>query len=187
MVYKVLIIFFSMCIVFNTVGQNKSAKLIIGAAATQVDGDDIGGYNKIGIVVGMGVSSPLNNDFEFQPELLYFQKGSKQGANTSSILNLNFHYIEIPLMISREVIDRVEVQAGPSIGYLFKASGNVGGRNENILEDMNRVDLSLFLGGNYRLSDYWNLKVRYGISLKSVSQTGTQRNNTVSFLFEYQL
>ena len=58
--------------------QDFGAQLFLGANFSQVDGDQMGGYNKLGANVGIQINRPTNNDWESAFEIRYSMKGSKK-------------------------------------------------------------------------------------------------------------
>lgn len=166
--------------------QNKNASIIAGATATQIHGDGMAGYNKLGMEFGISVESPLSDKILFQPELLYFQKGSSSNADTPFFLKFKLNYLELPLMFGYNLNDFFQLQAGPSIGYLL--NGEVSSAlNARSLSDVNKIDASLMAGGSYRFLANTSVKIRYSISFLSITKTGNSVNDTVSFLLIFHI
>ncbi len=61
----------------------------------------------------------INEAFYLQPELLYIAKGSTVKLNNSSI-NVKLNYIELPLTASYKIYNKLFVEAGFDISYMFK-------------------------------------------------------------------
>src|SRR4051812_48570184 len=86
----------------STKGQSTGfgSGLRLGIAGTQVNGDRLSGFNKVGIVGGLFITRHFNKSFSWQFEMVYVQKGSRKPTtkdNTYYLLRVN--YIELPLMI----------------------------------------------------------------------------------------
>ncbi len=172
--------------VIVTIGQNKNASIIAGAAATQIHGDGMAGYNKLGLEFGVSVQSPLSDKLLFQPEILYFQKGSSSNADTPFFLKYKLNYLELPLMLGYNLNEYFQLQGGPSIGYLL--NGEVSSAlSKNSLEEVNKVDASVMIGGSYRFLANTSIKIRYSISFISITKTGNSVNDTVSFLMIFHI
>lgn len=114
--------------------------VIAGMNATQVDGDEVAGYYKVGFNGGLSVTLPLDNKFRWfaTVELLYTQKGSYQNAyranatlrDTNALIwhnedfsvpfdgkikyKLNLDYVEVPVVFHYE-----DPRSGCSIGAGF--------------------------------------------------------------------
>jgi hypothetical protein len=103
--------------------QSFKASLIAGFSMSQISGDNLGGYNKPGPIIGMGIAKDLGEKLNLEMQMMYVQKGSrkypdiKNNDNSRYILNLN--YIEIPLILKYK-FDRFKVYAGISNGVMFK-------------------------------------------------------------------
>lgn len=100
------------------------AGVLGGMTATQVDGDNYGGYDKIGVLAGGFVHTDISDKFILQMELSYIQKGSrkypnpKEGDYTEFLIRLN--YVEVPLVL-RYRLNQFRIEAGPYYGRLIKS------------------------------------------------------------------
>ena len=103
--------------------QKFKAGVIAGVSATQISGDQLGGYNKAGIVVGGMVSTTLSKKFDFAMEILYFQKGSKKNSNPDkedyTYYRLRINYFEVPLLLQWKYSKRFTFEVGPTVGALI--------------------------------------------------------------------
>lgn len=124
-------------IIFAALTNTAKAQIFLGEAfvglnTCQVDGDQIMGYFKEGINVGVGVIAPVweKNKFsmELSLEVLYNQKGARQGRkffdhaidpNTGIEItgeyDLSMSYGEVPLMVYFS--DKHVVSAGVGVSY----------------------------------------------------------------------
>ena len=103
-------------------------ELIGGMNLSQVDGDEVFGFKKVGINVGVGVIMPINEKFSISMEVLYSQKGASQKAQyvqDSTIVsmdstkalcngayNLTLDYVEVPLLFMYNEKDIFTVGVG---------------------------------------------------------------------------
>jgi hypothetical protein len=62
-------------------GQGFRAGIIAGISATQISGDDLGGFDKAGLVAGGMVSTNISKKLDLAMEITFFQKGSKKNAD----------------------------------------------------------------------------------------------------------
>jgi len=103
--------------------QQFKAGLIAGVSATQMSGDQLGGYNKAGIVAGGMVSTMLSSKFDLAMEILYFQKGSKKNSNPDkgdfTYYRLRLNYFEVPVLLQWKYSKRFTFEAGPTVGALL--------------------------------------------------------------------
>ncbi len=82
--------------------------IILGTNLTQVDGDEVAGFNKLGWNAGVGAMLPLGKNFAFNLETLYNQKGafrkySIAGDSTGlPYYKLRLDYLEVPAYFTYE-------------------------------------------------------------------------------------
>jgi hypothetical protein len=101
-----------------------------------------------------------------QPELLFSGKGSDWDDPAYYVKDL-LTYIDIPVLVRYQLIDLLNIHAGPQFGYLLsatqkdKSSGDV----INIDEYYKKLDLGLVIGAEANLPYRINLTVRYVIGL----------------------
>ncbi len=78
--------------------------LIGGATASQIHGDGIGGFNKLGVNLGATLEIGRAGKNNIQIGLVYNQKGSKKPPNATAgdytTWRYRFTYIDLPLTIS---------------------------------------------------------------------------------------
>ena len=160
----------------------------VGYNICQVDGDQIMGFFKPGVNVGVGVIAPVwrknNFSLELSLEVLYNQKGAKQGRKywdhkIDSITGLeitgeykvNMSYGEVPLMVY--FTDKRLVSAGVGVSYarlmglqewehgvrtgVTATSGEYDQNEFNILADI-----------KLRVYKRWKIGVRYSYSLNPI-------------------
>ncbi|MFT5512298.1 MAG: hypothetical protein ACI8SE_000696, partial [Bacteroidia bacterium] len=96
------------------------ASLIGGGNFAQVDGDHIGGYNKLGLVAGIGIQHDIDDTKSVGFELLYAQKGSKlvndPDATIQPIYIIKSTYIDFPLVYTQKLptVDQLSFHTGLS-------------------------------------------------------------------------
>src|SRR5688572_14807215 len=100
------LLFFSTLVVYSQDQKKKESifkpALIIGMNATQVDGDDLAGYRKVGLNAGAAAYIRLPKNFSINFEILYSQKGARASANqyilNSQDYKLVLDYVDIPII-----------------------------------------------------------------------------------------
>jgi hypothetical protein len=152
---------------FSVQAQDFGAGAIAGLNYTQVDGDQYGGYNKLGLNLGMFVNRKLNDKWYVKGELLFSQKGSKKRMDPDDpvrqIFILKFTYLEMPFIISYKKRN-YSFELGPSIGVNIRAKKEtlIGVQDET---GINKTELALNLGVNYRFTETWSFNLRHSNSL----------------------
>lgn len=159
------------------------AAVFAGANFNQLDGDDDGGFNHIGLRAGVGTSFSLttaaDSPLRLGVELAFSQKGSTISSSFERRATLS--YVEIPVMLSLSLFDsRLRLSAGVAPALLVKASVIQGG-SHNTAQERNylRFDrLPLVLTARYLFTDHWALEARWQNSFLTVceqSASGTYR------------
>jgi hypothetical protein len=157
--------------------QNFKAKLFLGAAGSQVSGDELSGFNKGGGLFGLGVTYPIKATSALSMQLYYLQKGSRkpskldQGDPTFYLMRLN--YIESTITYDFSLNKKLYLRLGPSIGYLISSKeedqdGSLGNRSK-----FSPVDVSLAGILGFPFSKSWNFEFGYLQSLLPVREHGS--------------
>lgn len=157
--------------------QNFKAKLSLGAAGSQVSGDDLSGFNKGSALFGLGVTYPLKSTSAVSLQLYYLQKGSRkpnnldQGDVTTYLMRLN--YIESTISYDFSLSRKIYLRTGPSIGYLVSSKeenqdGILGNRT-----NFSPIDISLMGAIGYPFSNSWNFEFGYLQSLLAIREHGS--------------
>jgi opacity protein-like surface antigen len=172
--------------------------VIAGLSASQLDGDNWGGYNKAGLTIGIYTNTKLNKYIEAQLELRYVQKGSKSKGDDQSVFYLSkLNYIELPLFLKYKFLDKFSANIGVSIGYLQKATEDKDGIGDFPAEPpFKEYELSGLAGVEYQMTEQLFLNIRFNYSILPVrSHPGDQTfylnrgqyNNVLTFTVYYQL
>lgn len=148
--------------------QQFRAGIILGMNAAQIDGDDVGGYNKPGVTGGLRVGTALKGKLDMSLEFLYSQRGSfnKYGSprcNNGS-LKIGLQYVELPVTLSiKEWLDeegfyKIHASAGVSYGRLISARAE-GSCHDDLADLFNINDISAIAGLEY----FFNRQFSFGI------------------------
>lgn len=173
----------------NSFGQGFGGGLYGGISTSQVTGDNIGGFNKVG---GWGGAF---TDYRFTPrsalqfELSFIQKGSRQAPtvkNNGVLYVNNQNYLEIPILYKWYGIKNMSIEMGTQIGYLINAvERNNNGEIPNPIPHK-KVEWSFAAGLSYY---FWKGKVevnaRYANSILSMKKTDWWINHVFAFSVRY--
>ena len=162
------------CLGFMSQAQKFDGSIVLGGTAAQIDGDNLAGFNKIGLTGGMRIEYALENNLYAGLEMLYTARGSRSGLTkgvATSITSVHLNYIEIPLIfgikdwyIEKDKYFKVGAEAGLSYGYLFGASSNDSDISTYI-DNFRTSDVSYHMGVFYAISKRWTFNARYTRSL----------------------
>jgi len=163
MVKKFFILFLFSALVFidaEICAQGIKGEIIAGMNLSQVDGDEIYGFDKAGLNLGLGAIVPLGKHFVFSIETLFNQKGSYQGKQEEDVVTdslgniiaiwtkeykLKLDYLEVPVLIHFVDKDLLSIGTGVSYGRLV---------NVKEWEQGKFVETSTLNGGPYDRNDY---------------------------------
>ncbi|UZR92464.1 porin family protein [Chondrinema litorale] len=160
--------------------------IILGASAAQIDGDDLGGFDKAGFQVGAGVSFPISEKFLIQPEMMFSQKGSKARKN-EPYFNWQLNYIDMPLMVNYIFNDNLDFQAGLGFNYLLSAKFDSGYGFVNRTEAFNKIDFAGNIGVEYHFTELISANIRLTTSLANSGKNESYYNRTLNFTVRYHL
>lgn len=154
-------------------GQRFNGGAMLGLTATQIDGDNLGGYNKPGIRGGGWVNTPVSESLILQLELEFIQKGSKISQNELKNKQKYYHarmdYLQAPVLVQTLVMPRLTGEAGMAGSYLFASLEDRDGDGFVIADpSFDQFELSGLLGLNYNLSEHFIVNVRFNYSLLPV-------------------
>ncbi len=171
-----------------------------GLAATQLDGDNLGGYNKPGVRFGGWVNTRIKPNMILQLELEYIQKGSKISdaeLERQKYYHCRLNYIQVPLLAKTTLLPRLEGEAGIAASYLTRSlEDKDGGGFLEASPDFTQFELSGLVGIGYQLLENLSVSVRFNYSLLPVREhPGDQTywldrgqfNNAMLFSLYYQI
>jgi len=197
----VLFLFFMLSLFsFSLQAQRFHGGVMAGLAATQLDGDNLGGYNKPGIRVGGWVNTRVWPNTILQLELEYIQKGSKISQNDikdGKYYHSRLHYIQVPLVARTDLMERLQGEAGIAGAYLTQSlEDKDGGGFLKATPDFTQFEFSGLVGLSYRLLENLAATVRFNYSLLPVREhpgdqswwlDRGQYNNAMLFSLYYRI
>ncbi|MBL7923523.1 MAG: PorT family protein [Bacteroidia bacterium] len=178
--------------------QNFRAEITAGIAGSQVSGDQLGGFNKAGILAGAGIRTGLGGDFDLGFRIQYFQKGSRKPVKAENLDSgfylLRLNYMELPLTLRYHFSKNFYMEAGPSLGYLLKSTEEDENGIMNFRQTFYRFDLSLCGAFGYALTKELDFQFGAWQSLLPIREHGSgqvyrlnrgQYSSVVSFSLLY--
>ena len=150
-------------------GQTFKAGFVIGANASQVNGDFLAGYDKLGLHLGLKVISPLSEKLDWSLELLWSQRGSRSELFIQDPRKIHLDYVEIPWIISykdwlKNDIYKIRFEGGLSIGRLVNNKVSIAGF-ENQVDQFKKTDLSFVVGSTLYSNEHLGFSIRYTHSI----------------------
>jgi len=189
-----------------TFAQRIKGQIIGGINATQIDGDEVYGYHKFGLTLGVGAILPFNNKrWSLSVETIFNQKGAYQNESPEldtlpkPYYNIRINYLEVPVLIHFEDKQTITFGLGFSWGRTVGIEEIEHGRkietttlagpykrdDVNFLADL-RFRLYGKLKFNFRYA-YTVFPIRTRIFTNSIGQTWerTQYNSLLTFRLIY--
>lgn len=172
--YRWIFVFIGFVFLVNTAkAQDFKLGYVAGASITQVDGDNLSGYNKIGPHVGLFVQREITPKIHLKAEFLLTTKGAKNFVDLSNVdnpLKTAFYYIEVPLLVMVPV-EKFFIEGGPSFGVLAYAyNRNHLGRYATTGQ-YDRLEWAGHLGLTYQWKNNRHFYARFSYSLTCVDGT----------------
>lgn len=185
-----LLIFLFSVLPFISLAQGFGGGLYGGISTTQVSGDGIGGFHKVG---GWGGAF---TDFRFTPrstlqfEISFIQKGSRQTPtvkNNNTFILYNHNMLEIPVLYRWYGIKNMSIEVGLQAGVLLSSIE----KGTFIVETKNsaaypRAELSGAAGLSYF---FWKGKIeanmRYSNSITTMRKNDWWMNHVFAFSVRY--
>ena len=165
MVLSVAVISF----LLSSVNAQQAVGIKGGVNISSLSGFD--GRSRISAHGGVFLHHTINNNWCFQPELLYSGEGQRYVSGGVE-RTLALGYLQLPLMIQYYPAPQVYFEAGPQFGLLLSAQDKVDDYEEQInsKDDFTQAQVALGLGIGYKASEKLILYGRYNFGLTDVSR-----------------
>lgn len=183
---KKLCLIFLTCSLSITIGaQSFDAYIAAGPVFSQVDGDRVGGYDKLGYTAGVGVSYPIDLYWSAIMELGYIQKGTgSYNESDNATYRTVLHYLHLPILIDYKLTDKFSIETGLSLGALVGHGFYEDGyKSSTSFDDFRTFDLDWLAGATYHASERIKVNLRFAYSLTSITNTPDDVKDT-SYLFQ---
>ena len=196
--YRILpLLFFCGLLTYNTNAQSFGGGIIAGASTSQVAGDLLGGFNKIGFLTGAYTSLNVKENISFQFEITYIEKGSKNpNIHKKNIAEITLSYVEVPISINLQQKENLGVEVGILPAFLINAEMNDYFSEIEIGPAFEKYDFGVFAGINYHITDNIILNTRISNSIIPIRPhvSGAtngwnkgQYNTVLSFAIHYKI
>ncbi|MEM9990361.1 MAG: outer membrane beta-barrel protein [Bacteroidota bacterium] len=170
--------------------QRFEGSLVAGTTFAQLNGDNLAGYNKLGLVAGGRVAAVLNPKWRLSMDILYSQRGSRRGEReVSTYHRFALNYVEVPVMIY--LTDwKIEFGTGFSYNHLINYSiEDINGEDATQVFDLKNNDLAFVADATYYTNPNFGIGLRWNQGLFNIdSDAGNQGlvNRWISFRFIYR-
>lgn len=162
--------------------QSFESQLVVGINASQIDGDNLWGYNKPGFLLGAMVAYPFSDIVSAQTGLLYSQKGSRHGKDDPFLFIWRLNYLEIPAVVRIQGFEKVYFSGGLTANYFISSKTDTGGAGfVNSQSGFKNFDFCYLAGVAYKPFDRTAFQIRVVNGLGSSNRLRYLQNRSLSF------
>jgi len=177
----------------SLIGQTFKGALLGGVNFSQLDGDQLIGFNQPGFYVGTQVYTILNNRWELATGLAFSQEGARRSLNDNPISiydRIRLNYVELPFYLCFNEW-KFKVYGGPVYGRLinYKALDYLG-TDISDLQNWRNNQLSGAVGVGFIPNGKWGFDFRWSkhiINLRKDSGAAGMIGRNVSFRLFYSI
>lgn len=201
-----LFIFFGFLALSNQ-AQNFGGGIILGLSTSQVGGDDLAGFNKLGILAGIFANKSISELLRLQMEMNYIQKGSNNPdmndykSENVGKTDISLNYIEVPILLQYQQNTTLKIEGGIQFANLINGYYNdsYGEITYSEITPFIKNDVGLILGMDYKFSENFSLNTRISNSILPIGKedynhpstyNSTRKgkyNSVLSFAIHYNL
>jgi hypothetical protein len=127
--------------------------------------------------------------FMIQPEVNYSIVGVELN-NGEKEATIKLRYVDVPLLAKLNVSRKVNLYAGPQLGFLIRAIRDSSGTNEliDLKQDFEDKNFGMMFGGDYKFIRHIFLGARYNLGIHQIARDWNDfemRNRYWSFRVGY--
>ncbi|MCC6462260.1 MAG: PorT family protein [Saprospiraceae bacterium] len=177
------------------------AGIIAGVTASQIDGDESAGYNKVGLQGGIRGIIVLKEKQDLSVEILFTQRGCRNEAKTPPFFKTTLNYIEVPVQWhyhdwpANDESDepeyyRVHFNTGLAYGRLLDYKDDTDGTIAGItpaLPFLKRNSVCFLIGASFFATKHLGFTVRYHRAINRLYEPGAPGSNYAYSLNEHFL
>jgi hypothetical protein len=157
-------------------------EVVGGMNLSQVDGDEVYGFKRVGGYIGLGAILPIKKKWDITLETVFSQKGAYEGPQYSDSLygtvvngkyDLRLNYVEVPLTAHFTDRERYTVGAGFAYGRLVSSKeiehdGNVPPYSDTVAFSKN--DYTVLADLQIRIWKHLKFGFRYSYSIVPIRE-----------------
>ena len=194
-----LLLFLFTFFTFFSFSQNFKGGVIGGVSTSQVSGDNLGGFNKAGLYIGVFTELPISTIANIKMEMNFIQKGSNNPKmNKNEIPDISTSYVEIPISVNYYQNELTSIEVGLQTAFLLEGHDNdiFGEVPETQSTPFYKYDVGAFIGINRHLSEKLILNSRISNSILPIRPHASgatyflnrgQTNSVLSFTLHYYI
>ncbi len=144
---------------------------LLGISVAQIDGDNLSGYDKAGLVAGAFVRTDFIEGAGIQLEIKYIGKGASDPVTEfdPNYYKIRLDYIELPVLFYFNAwVEGLYVEGGLAPAYLMQAREDDGYGFLEPVEPYNTFDIAAAGGVRYELFEHFAVNARFSYSILPV-------------------
>jgi hypothetical protein len=172
--------------------QDFKAGALLGASISQVDGDAMSGFNKIGAMGGLFVNRNISKNAAIQGELSYVMKGSRVASTKNTNYNqreISANYVDLSLYYKYFFDENVDVKLGlvPSVLiYHDEKTADGLSQDETALPGFRKLNCLVSIGAEYFFNEHIFVSAAFNYSLFSFRSGGADFYNYQYYHFIFE-
>lgn len=145
----------------------------LDGAPSWVDFDD-NVESSVGFHAGLFLVVDLSKKFSFRPEIEYIQKGVRDSGYPSVNIpsyKITVSYIQVPVIFSYRIFNKLCVEAGPGFGYLISSKSDSDLTTFPAETYTVKLEVSVLGGFRYTLFQKVDVIARYSLGLSNIQDS----------------
>ncbi len=177
--------------------QRFQGAVIAGVNASQIEGDELAGYDKLGLRAGLNVFAVLGEKSSLSLGMLYSQRGSTSTIrpnNSTPRRWVHLNYVELPVLFSfadwkdeDKDFYHLLFQGGLSYSRLINSRVAFFPPFETEKENFAKNDLSFSLGVTYFSTPHWGFSAYYSRSVFLLYNKQKHLNDNGAPVYAYSM
>ncbi|MFN2430485.1 MAG: porin family protein [Cryomorphaceae bacterium] len=178
--------------------QDVSFNIHAGIGGSQVQGDGNGGFQKINLMAGVGLTKVFDDEWSMGAELNVAQKGSREGVdpdqNNFEEYSMALTYIQLPVYARYSTGEKLSFFLGGAVGYLLASQERDFFGDIESDPEFRSLEFSAVGGVRYQFIEKVSAELRFDQSVipirtrdagSSAQLRGRQYNTVVGFYAFY--
>jgi hypothetical protein len=142
--------------------------------------------SKSGFNAGVYSAFPLSKSLSIQPEIQYSEQGARY---KDSAVNVNYNYLNVPVLAKYQLASGIFAESGPQIGFLLNSSYKSSTSSFDLMYSKSTA-FSWVFGAGYKLPTVnLGIDIRYNLGISNIQTYSlfTTKNSVLQIDLFYEL
>ena len=163
-----LLVILLICIIASSNAQEVEFGVKGGLNISTLGKSDLGYVSRIAYHLGGTAEFITTPFFSIQTELMYSLQGA--AIDRSRQVYLNYHYLNIPLIVKAYFYEDASFEIGIQYGLLLKAVDKNEFYTEDRTDEVNNSDFAAVFGLAYKLNEKFTFGFRYNLGITNTAK-----------------